>query len=41
MISNTARRSGWTFFTHHTDRPASEALTAMHMRLSGDNGGQR
>ena len=40
MIAERARTSGWTFFTHHTDRPASEALTAIHMRLSGDAGGR-
>ncbi|AMM83321.1 DUF58 domain-containing protein [Martelella sp. AD-3] len=41
LISDAARRSGWSFLTHHTDRPASEALTALHMRLSGLNGGRR
>lgn len=35
-IAEQARRSGWSFLTHHTDRPAAEALTAIHMRLSGE-----
>ena len=38
MIADTARSLGWNFITHHTDRPVSEALTAVHMRLSGDSG---
>ncbi|TCT44895.1 DUF58 domain-containing protein [Martelella mediterranea] len=42
-ISERAVKSGWSFVTHHTDRPASEALTAVHMRLSGETaaGGRR
>ena len=41
VLAETARRAGWTFSTHHTDRPVSEALTALHMRLSGLGGGVR
>lgn len=29
------RRLGWSFLPHRTDRPASEALAALHGRLSG------
>ena len=28
------RRLGWTFLVHHTDRPATEPLLALHARLS-------
>lgn len=35
-LSTTLRRRGWSFTTHHTDRPASEALVALHMYLSGN-----
>ncbi|AHK45066.1 hypothetical protein OV14_3830 [Ensifer adhaerens OV14] len=31
----TLRHLGWTFTPHRTDRPASEALVAVHMYLSG------
>ncbi|WP_174801610.1 DUF58 domain-containing protein [Martelella limonii] len=41
VLADTARHLGWTFTTHHTDRPASEALTAVHMRLSGLGQGGR
>lgn len=34
-VSASLRRLGWSFTTHHTDRPASEALVALHMYLSG------
>lgn len=42
----TLRHLGWTFTPHRTDRPASEALVAVHMYLSGmpgraTHGGQR
>lgn len=30
------RRRGWSFLAHATDRPASEALAAMHGQLSGN-----
>lgn len=32
-IAETARRLGWSFLVHHTDRPASEPLLALIMRL--------
>ncbi|MXN63306.1 DUF58 domain-containing protein [Stappia sp. GBMRC 2046] len=35
-ISELARRAGWTFTIHHTDRPASEPLLALHSSLSGN-----
>jgi uncharacterized protein (DUF58 family) len=30
---------GWTFVLHRTDRPASEALLALRMRIEGAKGG--
>ena len=33
-LSAMASRLGWNHVVHHTDRPASEALVALHMRLS-------
>ncbi|MAB00638.1 MAG: DUF58 domain-containing protein [Stappia sp.] len=42
-IGEVARRAGWTFLVHHTDRPAAEAMLVLHSRLSGvllnDTGG--
>ena len=35
------RRLGWSFILHHTDRPASEPLLALIMRLHGAAGGYR
>ncbi|MBA5775724.1 DUF58 domain-containing protein [Stappia sp. F7233] len=35
-IRDLARRAGWTFVLHHTDRPASEPLLLLHSRLSGN-----
>lgn len=29
------RRLGWTFLTHHTDRPAEEILLSLYSRLAG------
>ncbi|TPW32868.1 DUF58 domain-containing protein [Pararhizobium mangrovi] len=40
-LAGRLQRLGWTFLTHRTDRPASEALIAVHMRLSGDPAGGR
>lgn len=40
VLRNAMNRLGWSFVTHRTDRPASEALVALHSRLSG-NGGRR
>ncbi|WP_417773523.1 DUF58 domain-containing protein [Stappia sp.] len=34
-ISDVARRAGWSFLVHHTDRPAAEPMLALHSRLSG------
>ncbi|NDV85663.1 DUF58 domain-containing protein [Aurantimonas aggregata] len=34
-IAEHCRRLGWSFIPHRTDRPASEALVAIHARLSG------
>jgi uncharacterized protein (DUF58 family) len=34
-LSQLARRLGWSLFLHHTDRPAGEALLAIHNRLAG------
>ena len=33
-LAEMARRRGWNHVVHHTDRLASEALVALHMRLS-------
>ena len=33
-LSAEVRRLGWNHLTHRTDRPASEALTALHLLLS-------
>ena len=34
-LSDMARKAGWTFLIHHTDRPASEPMLMLHSRLSG------
>jgi uncharacterized protein (DUF58 family) len=34
-IEEAARRVGWSFLLHHTDRPAAEPLLALIMRLQG------
>jgi len=34
-IADLARRLEWSYLIHHTDRPAGEALLALHMHLSG------
>ncbi|WP_331371800.1 DUF58 domain-containing protein [Sinorhizobium chiapasense] len=34
-LGSSLRHLGWTFIPHRTDRPASEALVAVHMYLSG------
>jgi len=34
-LGESLRHLGWTFTPHRTDRPASEALVAVHMYLSG------
>lgn len=40
-IAEIARRFGWSFLTHHTDRPASEPLLSLLMRLEGSSHGYR
>ena len=40
-IAEACRRLGWTFLVHHTDRPASEPLLALVMRLAGQSGDYR
>jgi len=34
-LSDMARRLGWSFLLHHTDRPAEEVVLAIHTRLAG------
>jgi uncharacterized protein (DUF58 family) len=33
-LGRLARRNAWSFTLHHTDRPAAEALLALHAALS-------
>lgn len=40
-IAEIAHRFGWSFMTHHTDRPASEPLLSLLMRLQGSASGYR
>lgn len=40
-IQEIAHRLGWSFLVHHTDRPASEPLLSLLMRLEGKSGGYR
>ncbi len=40
-LADQLRHLGWTFITHRTDRPASEALVTVHMYLSGQPGDGR
>jgi uncharacterized protein (DUF58 family) len=35
-IASVAKRRGWSVLPHRTDRPASEALLALRMRLEGE-----
>lgn len=35
-LSSALQRMGWTYTLHHTDRLASEALSALHIKLSGN-----
>jgi len=39
-VMTAARRRGWSFLPHRTDRPASEALLALRMRFEADLDGQ-
>jgi uncharacterized protein (DUF58 family) len=41
VITQAASRVGWSFLVHHTDRPASEPLLALTMRLQGLAGDYR
>jgi uncharacterized protein (DUF58 family) len=36
-IASIARRLEWSYLMHHTDRPAGEALLALHTYLSGQS----
>ena len=40
-IEDAARRLGWSFLVHHTDRPAAEPLLTLIMRLQGMAGDYR
>lgn len=40
-LNDLATRLGWSFLVHHTDRPASEPLLMLTMRLEGRDGGYR
>ena len=40
-IEEAAHRIGWSFLAHHTDRPASEPLLTLMMRLQGMAGDYR
>jgi len=40
-IEQAANRIGWSFLVHHTDRPASEPLLTLMMRLQGMAGDYR
>ena len=40
-IEEAARRIGWSFLVHHTDRPAAEPLLTLIMRLQGMAGDYR
>ncbi|MFG1360290.1 DUF58 domain-containing protein [Xanthobacter pseudotagetidis] len=38
-IRAAAQRAGWTFMVHRTDRPASDLLLALHMRMGTGGAG--
>ena len=40
-LNDVCRRLGWTLLVHHTDRPASEPLLSLVMRLQGQAGDYR
>jgi uncharacterized protein (DUF58 family) len=40
-LEETARRLGWSFMVHHTDRPASEPILSLIMRMSNAGGDYR
>ena len=41
QLQETARRLGWSFTVHHTDRPPSEPILSLVMRLSAGGGDYR
>ncbi len=40
-LTEAARRLGWTFLVHHTDRSAAEPILSLVMRLAGQAGDYR
>lgn len=40
-LAEMAKRFGWSFLAHHTDRPASEPLLSLLMRLQGSTSGYK
>ncbi len=36
-LQDAARKLGWSFMMHHTDRPGEEVVLAVHGRLSGED----
>ncbi len=40
-LADAARRLGWTFLVHHTDRSAAEPILSLVMRLAGQAGDYR
>jgi uncharacterized protein (DUF58 family) len=40
-LAEMAKRLGWSFLVHHTDRPAAEPLLSLIMRLQGGASDQR
>ena len=40
-LEEAARRLGWTFMVHHTDRPAAEPILSLIMRMGGGGGDYR
>lgn len=40
-LAEMTKRFGWSLLTHHTDRPASEPLLSLLMRLNGSAAGYR
>jgi len=39
QLEEFTQRLGWSFMVHHTDRPATEPLLTLVMRLAGEMGG--
>jgi uncharacterized protein (DUF58 family) len=39
-LADLARAAGWSFVTHHTDRPAQEALLAIYIAMSAQVSGR-